>query len=161
MKINAIVILFCLFCLNLSAQVDRTAITTDFMNGWTTNEKHDAIRKHFSPNMISTWQGGENWPDGSDGSLEQYWGFYTSIFKNYDIKFTELLVRELGNETYVFFNWTTTVRKDEKHPSWIGTTAEGPGAYRLVWENDKIKHLYFYGDMKSRYEQHEAQAKKK
>ena len=161
MKINASVLVLSLFCFSLVAQVDKTAITTDFINGWTTDKKHETIKKHFSPNITFTWANGGIWPDGSDGSLDNFWTFYTSHSKQYSSEITKLDVRELDNETYAFFSWSATVIEDEDNPRWVGTTAKGPGVYRIIWQDNKIKHLYFYADMKSREAQHEEQAKKK
>ena len=160
MKNNTLTIILALACFSLSAQVDKTAITTDFMNGAVSAAKHNSLKKHFSPNLVLTWPDGSNWPDGNDGSLEQFWPFYTGHHKRYKTRFPTLEVRELGNETYVFFVWEATVNENEQHPEWIGTTAVGPGAYRILWEDDKIKHIYFYVDFKSREAQHEAASKK-
>lgn len=159
MKINALTIVLSLACFSLSGQVDKTAVTTDFINGWASDAKHSSLKKHFSPNLIVTWQDGNNWPDGSEGSLDQFWPFYTGHCKQYKTQFPSLEVRELDNETYAFLVWETTVNEHDELPEWVGTTAVGPGAYRLIWEGDKIKHLYFYADMKSRDAQHEAGSK--
>lgn len=160
MKIKALTIVLSLVCFSLSAQVDKAAITTDFINGWASDAKQNSIKKHFSPNLIFTWHGGNSWPDGSDGSLEKYWSFYTKHSKQVKHKFTDLEVKESDNETYAFFVWESTYIENEEHPELIGTTAKGPGAYRIIWEDNKIKHMYFYADIGGRMAQHEAGSKK-
>ena len=160
MKINALTIVLSLACFSLSGQVDKTAVTTDFINGWASDAKHSSLKKHFSPNLIVTWQDGNNWPDGSEGSLEQFWPLYTRHCKQTKTRIPTLEVRELGDETYAFFVWEATIKEHGEHPEWVGTTAVGPGAYRILWEGDKIKHIYFYVDFKSREAQHEAASKK-
>lgn len=160
MKINTLIIVFSLFCLALSAQVNKTAITTDFIYGYEKDaEELEALKMHFSPNLILTWHNGGVWPDGSDGSLEQFWNAYTVGWRNYKHKMTDVVVREINNETYAFLTWESTPIKDEQHPDWTGT-ATAPAAYRIIWEGEKIKHIYFYADMKSREEQHKAGNKK-
>ncbi len=160
MKINTLIIVLSLFCLALSAQVDKTAITRDFLSGFEKEAKElEALKMHFSPNLILTWHNGNSWPDGSDGSLEQFWKAYTLGWRNYKHKMTDVVIREISNETYAFYTWESTPIKDEQHPDRIGT-ATAPAAYRIIWEDDKIKHLYFYADMKTREAQHKAGSKK-
>ena len=161
MKIKTLILALSLICFGLSAQVDKTAVTTDFINGWATDEKHETLMEHFSPNMVFTWPGGGNWPDGNDESLKQFWGFYTQHCKRYKARIIDLEVRELDNESYAFFSWEATVLVDEENPDFVGTTAIGPGTYRLIWEGDKIKHLEFYADSGGRQAQHEKQAAEK
>lgn len=161
MKSSTLIVLLSFLYLGLSAQVDKTAITTDFIYGWSSDKKHEAIKKYFSPNLIFTWQAGNSWPDGSEGSLEKFWKFYTSHAKRYSSETTKLEVKALDNETYAFFHWSATILEDKDNPKRVGTTAKGPGMYRIIWQDNQIKHLYFYADMKSREAQFEAQAKKK
>lgn len=160
MKVNVLIVFFSLFALALTAQVDKKAITSDFIKGHEKDVKElEELKQYFSPNIKFTWHNGGTWPDGSDGSLEQFWKAYTVDWRNYKYKMTDLVVRELGNETYIFYTWESTPITDEQHPDWTGT-AISPAACRFIWENDKIKHIYFYADMKTREAQHAAQNKK-
>ncbi|MEM9888688.1 MAG: hypothetical protein AAF849_22520 [Bacteroidota bacterium] len=160
MKLNALLFVLSFLCFSLSAQVDKTAITKAYTEGWHSDQYHQTVKKHLSPNLKYIWPDGNVWPDGSEGSLEAFWTFYTSHSKNYRSRQTSLEIRELGNETYAFGGWEATVLKDEEHPECVGTTAKGPAATRMIWEGDKIKEIYLYADLQSRTQQHEAQAKK-
>jgi hypothetical protein len=161
MKINTLTIVLSLACFSLSAQVDKTAATIEIAKGWAKDASElQGLKKFFSPNLKIVWPGGNVWPDGSDGSLEQFWPFYTSSGERYDTKMTNIALRELNNETYLFCTVESTVLKNEEHPGWVGTTSKYPGAYRMIWEGDQIKEWHVYFDSKSIEAQHEAGGKK-
>ncbi len=163
MKINVLMVAFSFLCLSLSAQVDKVQVTKQFFEGWSADtEKQEAlIKKYFSTNIKVTNPNGNIWPDGSDGSFDQFLNFYTSAKERAHHTVENSMVRELGNETYAFGVWVATILKDEKNPEWVGATAKVPVAYRLEWENDKVVHFQVYCDMGARTQQFEAASKEK
>ena len=53
------------------------------------------------------------------------------------------------------------MRKNAEHPEWEGTTAVGPIATRLIWENNQVVEWHIFCDFKSREKQQTEQAKAK
>ncbi len=155
MKINVLVFILSCFYMGLSAQIDKVAITKGFINGWGGDAQEiEKLKKHFSPNLVFTWPTGGNWPDGSEGSLDEFWSFYINHRENWEHKMTNFDVKVVDNETYALFTWESTPLKDEEHPEWVGNKAVGPAFYKITWEGTQIKHLQFIADFKSREAQH-------
>lgn len=146
----------CFFSLSLlSAQkVDKTAATRDIIRGFEDGFETAENKKYLSPNLKVVWPGGNSWPDGSGANAEAFWEMYSSRREFFKSEFSDVVIRELGNETYTFLTWKSTIRKEENHPEWIGTSAVGPLAYRMVWGNDQIREWHVFFDAKSREEQH-------
>jgi|GEM_PF-4214270 len=162
MKTIIKIIVFLLLPISLVAQntIDKKAATMKIIKGFTDDyEKTADNKKYLSSNLKVFWPAGNVWPDGSGAGFEDFWEFYANFNKQSKNEFSNVNISELDNETNSFFTWTSTSRQWKEHPEWVGTTAEGPIAYRMVWENDQIVEWHIFMDSKSRQEQHANQAK--
>ena len=150
-----VIFLFLLtFQLPAQNQIDRKAATMDIIMGFTEEFKDIEKNKNlFSPNLRIIWPAGNVWPDGSEGSLEQWWSFFLQVKANGKHEISDVVVKELGDETYAFLNWKHTILKNENNPEVVGKTAQVPGAYRMIWEGNKIKEWHIFYDNESRNKQ--------
>lgn len=157
MKITqiTITILFylCLVDLVLAQEtVDKSAATMDIIQGFT--DKFGSVeqnKKYFSPDLTVYW------PAGGKSDFEQFWtNNYSRVKENARHEVFEVEIREAGNETFAFFEWQATIKKNEQNPDLVGTVARVPIAYRMVWEDEKIKNWYLYWDNAAIQEQREA-----
>lgn len=118
MKINALITFFSLCFLSLSAQVDKTAATMDIIQGFTDEfEDIEGNKKYLSQNITFVWPDGNKWPDGTGKDFEDFWNFYSTRPTFYKNEPSNIVVRELGNETYAFFTWKNTIKKMKSVPN--------------------------------------------
>lgn len=144
-KIQLIIAFISIICsieLALAQQLDKSAATMDIIQGFT--DEFDSVernKKYFSPNLTIYW------PGGGSSNLDQFWkNNYSQVKKNAKHEVFDVVIRELDNETFAFFEWQTTIRKNDQNPELVGTVARVPIAYRMVWDNGKIKQWHLYWD---------------
>lgn len=144
-KLLLIIVFISVICSILptsAQQVDKSAATMDIIQGFTDEfGSVERNKKYFSQDMMLYWPGGGN------SNFDQFWkNNYTQVKKYAKHEVFDVVIRELDHETFAFFEWQTTIRKNEQNPELVGTVARVPIAYRMVWDSGKIKQWHFYWD---------------
>ncbi len=134
----------------LAQNTDKSAATTDIIMGFTDEfQNPENNLKYFSKDLVIFWQGGGKGKNG----FRWIQNNYASSRERFKSEASNVVIRELNDETFAFFTWKATTRKNEKYPESVGKSAIGPVAYRMVWEGDQIKEWHIFVDQKSREKQ--------
>lgn len=142
------VLCFFFLPLLLAQKIDKTAATQDIIMGFTDEfDDLESNKKYFSKDLEVFW------PGGGKSGFEGFWNHYSSSRERAKHEPSDVVIRELDNETYAFFTWKSTIRKNNNHPEAVGKSATGTIAYRMVWEDDQIREWHIFFDSKSRDKQ--------